>query len=252
MSKIVLATRPQKSNGNWIALLREHGFDARAFPLLTIQPLVEPEKVNIIATKVRDLDLYQKLIFVSQNAVECAFEYIENYWPQFPVGVDCFGVGKKTIEAIRYHVDTSAALVDGATTEMTSEGLLKLDYFKNIENQKVLIFRGEGGRTKIQQKLESRAARVDNCALYVREKCVDQNQLTIVVPNTLAPLIVPIFSGEALDAWCQNVNGIDYLTRAKLIVPSERVASSAANYGFEFVIANNATQDAMLEAIMRA
>ena len=129
---------------------------------------------------------------------------------------------------------------------------LQLPSLQNIQQERVLICRGHGGRPLLADELTLRGARVDLCELYQRE-----------VPIAAAKLyeqlhlqkndIVPVFSGETLENLYalihQKVKGWQNIS---VIVPSQRVAKQANSYGFKQVsCADNASEDCMLKSLER-
>ena len=247
-SLLILATRPARQNKSWAELLQRAGFRVQEQPLLAIQPVTELSKQEQIKSKILSLDDYSKLIFVSQNAVKFGFEWIDQYWPQFPVGIKCYGVGKKTAGLIGELLAEYSVSIEFADQAMTSEELIALPSLENIEHQKILLFRGVGGRTKIQEALTARGAVVEHCELYSRLPLkVDFKRLDCPSED----IVVPVFSGETLQNLFQQVKEtlVGWNT-ISLVVPGERVARQAEKMGFKYITqAQNASEEAMMEAL---
>ena len=125
----------------------------------------------VLHTLVLDFDQFDKVIFVSQNAVEHAFNWLHDYWPQLPVGISYFAVGEKTAQALRAQ-GLSAQVASG----MTSEALLNLPALTEVWGQKILICRGRGGLPKLGENLHQRGARVRYLELYERLMPSDAQQ----------------------------------------------------------------------------
>src|SRR5690606_3924711 len=96
------------------------------------------------------LDKYDYLIFVSQNAVKHAFDWIDDFWPQLPEQQRMFAIGKKTAAAIQEicsnFFPASVNQIESAQGNMTSEALLAHKDMVDVENKNILIFKGSGGR----------------------------------------------------------------------------------------------------------
>ena len=239
------ATRPAHQNAAWQQQLAALG-QTVAVPLLDIVPVTDTRGCQAIKNHVQNLDHYQQVIFVSQNAVSHAFEWFNNYWPQLPVGIHYFAVGAKTAAMARQHgIDVSEC-----GDAMNSEGLLALPALKAVQGQKVLICRGRGGRPKLAEVLEERGAQVLYCELYDRA----------LPPKAIAdcahylPLatqhIVPIFSGETLANFVTALPATLNRNVIHLIVPAQHVAQEAHAAGFNAVrVAQNASEAAMLATI---
>lgn len=245
----VLATRPEEQNEQWLERLNAHGFTTVAAPLLAIEPLRDDGAVQAIKNLVLDFDQFDKAIFVSQNAVREAFAWIHQYWPQLPVGIEYFAVGKKTADGVlKEGVDVIAA-----HTAMNSDELLSLAQMQNVWGQKILIFRGQGGLPRLGEVLHERGAIVRYCELY-------QRQLPAGVVSHYQQLlpfsakdVVPLFSGETLQNFVAvlDANGVVERTMP-IVVPGKRVAQLAKDLGFEHVhLSINASSQEMLKAVSR-
>ncbi|WP_286806730.1 MULTISPECIES: uroporphyrinogen-III synthase [unclassified Marinimicrobium] len=254
----VLVTRPEAQAEAWADTLRARGAHAVVAPLLTLSPVSTPEAKQAIKQCILDFDLYQKAIFVSQNAVAYAFEWLEDYWPQLPIRIEYYGVGERTGRALEaYGVPVTAWQSDGA---MNSEALLAAPELQSVAGERIVIFRGVGGRGVLAETLRERGARVDYCELYQRQ-CPDDaatqlNQALVELNET--PLMVALHSGETLENFHQVRRALPSdqarrLARGTLLVPGERVAQQARALGYTRVLtAENATDPGMLAALERA
>lgn len=221
-------------------------------PLLEIVPAVSDEDRHKIKSIILNLDHYQHIIFVSQNAVEKAFEWIDSYWPQLPVGAQLYAVGSKTAAAVQRH----QADVTVCGEAMNSEALLALPDLLPVDGHKVLICRGKGGRPKLADVLLERGAKVDYCELYERrlpERASEQlaTQLHALADQYYADRhhIVPVFSGDTLQNLMQVLPDCLHKSRVSLVVPAQRVADMAQALGFTNIcVAHNATEASMLAA----
>lgn len=254
----VLVTRPETQAVAWADTLRARGAHAVVAPLLTLSPVSTPEARQAIKQCILDFDLYQKAIFVSQNAVAYAFEWLEDYWPQLPVRIEYYGVGERTARALEaYGVPVTAWQSDGA---MNSEALLTAPELQSVAGERIVIFRGVGGRGVLAETLRERGARVDYCELYERHCPEDAaTQLTRALTElNEAPLIVALHSGETLENFHQIRQQLPprqarRLGEGVLLVPGERVAQRARAMGYARVLtAENATDPGMLAALERA
>lgn len=247
----VWATRPVQQNAAWIETLKQQKLEVLEAPLLAITAVGDPESIQAIKNIILDFDQFQKLIFVSQNAVNIGFDWIEDYWMQMPQGLEFFAVGKKTAKMVQ----ARGQEVSVAEEAMNSEELLSLPGLQDVWGQKILIFRGRGGLPKLGDELKNRGAIVRYCELYDRnipEQAVASVKDLIHQPQCTADDIVPVFSGETL----QNLDRVLEQAQAShrdwlLVVPGKRVAEMAQNLGYRRInVAANASEPAMLEAIM--
>ncbi len=254
-SKRVVITRPEAQSGPWSQQLQAEGYNTVAVPVLEIAPVDDEAHIQAVKSSILTLDDYAVLIFVSQNAVEYGFNWIEDYWPQFPTGLTCLAVGTKTEQAMAQRLaklGIPAQNTNEDNSRMDSESLLSLPCLQNVSDIKVLIFRGVGGRTKLYESMQARGAKVKHCELYRRlVPSVAKQQLRDI---RLKPGqdIVTLFSGESL----QNFDGllakstIENWQELDLIVPSQRVADMALSMGYcRIAQAQNATEEKMYNAI---
>ena len=92
----VLVTRPQHQQAELISALESHGAKTIAVPLLQIGPPSTGEHAATLRRSLLELDLFDTLIFISTNAVRAGVAAIEDYWPQFPVGIQVVAIGPST------------------------------------------------------------------------------------------------------------------------------------------------------------
>jgi len=241
-----LVTRPSSAAAPLCEALTCLGYTAHHQTLLELHQLAEntPE----IETYIDSLERYQHLIFISGNAVHFGMKTILERRPGLPQGVNVYAIGQTTAELLQGF--GLSVLCAGA--EMTSENLLTLAPLAQVEGQKILIVKGEGGRTTLRDTLSARGAEVDELACYQR-KCpqLPHGDLAAKIAQWNIDVVL-LTSGEG---FC---NMLTLLSRDEtinlytkpLIVPSVRVAQMARDAGFTAVYeAKNATNDAMLEMV---
>jgi uroporphyrinogen-III synthase len=228
------------------AAINAAGGVATPMPLLAIEPL--PALAAADKQKVLDLDLYQHVLFVSTNAVQCGHHWIDQFWPQLPTGIAWHAIGRATAEAM---TDSDIPVTSAGELAMNSEELLAGPALQQVAGQRVLIVRAVGGREHLASSLRERGAQVDYLPCY-------QRQLPTYAAGTLATTL----SGEQIDAVCLNSGEtlMHYLTllaeqrehfqRLPVVVPSERVQALAQAEGLQrVVLANNAGNEATLNAL---
>lgn len=256
----VVITRPTQQASQWASALAAVGIESCQLNLLEIVPVGTEEQVRAVKNKILDFDLYQKAIFVSQNAVEMGMQWLEDYWPQLPVGIDFFAVGATTAKKLSEY---GVAVTDLATSDsggMTSEDLLDAPGLQQVDGEKIIIFRGCGGRGHMGDVLRQRGAWVDYCEVYQRRlppsAAAQWHQLAPQVQVNPARFILSVHSGESLENFLQLLQapaaavGVA-LNSLPVLVPSQRVAARAATAGFTQVIcAENATDPAMTRALL--
>lgn len=256
----VVITRPHTQARQWAEVLDAQGFHSTYLNLLQIQPVSSEEKIRAIKNKILDFDHYQKAIFVSQNAVEFGMQWLEDYWPQLPIGIDFFAVGATTAKKLSGYGITVTDLATSGNGGMTSEDLLRTPGLQQVNGEKIIIFRGCGGRGHMGDELRQRGAWVDYCELY--ERCLpltaaaQLQQLVQQVNAAAQRYLLSLHSGESLENLLQLLQTATPATQSLLLglpvlVPSQRIAAHAAVVGFTNIIcAENATDVAMTQALI--
>ena len=229
----VLITRPSNQVDSLRRAIESDGAKVLSLPLIEINALNDAQAIQDLKDKVLQLDSYQSLIFVSNNAVSFGGEVINNYWPQFPLGVDVIAVGPTTAEAASERL---ACEVIQPCSGMTSEDILRLPQLQELSEKKIGIVRGQGGRELLADTLRERGAIVDYLEAYSRAS-VDYtsadfcNRLLEAGVNVLT-----VSSGESLDRLTHLlVDNRKKLQQLNLLVPSQRVGRQAENAGYQQV-----------------
>lgn len=258
----IVVTRPLAQAAPWAAHLQALNAKVSLISLMDIAPVQDEVQIRAIKNRILDFDQYNKAIFVSQNAVEYGFHWIENYWPQLPMGVSFLAVGETTANLLQKRGAPVTDLASAQAGAMTSETLLQSPALHAVAGEKILIFRGCGGRTHLGDELASRGAKVDYCELYARQLPFDAAEqfAQLLRSDSLqmlsAKVIVTLYSGEAL----ANLNEImkqftsneqTLLQSLIVLVPSARIKEQAIELGFNRVFAaENATEARMLQRLV--
>jgi uroporphyrinogen-III synthase len=244
--KSIWITRPEGQSESLAALLQQAGANVRSVPMLRIDPLPLDA---VIKSRVMDLDHYQQLFFISTNAAGLGMALIDNYWPQFPVGLDIYAVGPTTAAVI----EAFGLKVNYPQERMSSEALLALPSLADIAGSKALIVRGVGGRELLAEELRKRGASVDYLELYRRE-CPEYDAGVIGAMFTDdKPAAVIITSAEAL-ACLKDLLEADKvdISCVPLYVSSARIAEAAQAAGFGDTITMPGADDkAIIDTLKR-
>jgi len=240
-----MVTRPVDQAQNLCRLIEELGGRAIRFPVVEIHfTAKEPGSRQQLDTLARQLDSYQMAIFISSNAVRGAQAWLHQ---AMPTQIKLAAVGKATAEAIKRCWPREVIC---PRQQFDSEGLLALPQLQHIEQQKIIIFRGQGGREKLATELENRGASVTYAEVYHRT--VPQTPLTSVQKRAIDAIIVT--SNEGLRNLYDIAGAGDrpWLLARQLIVISQRTAGLARQLGFrhEAVIAPSASDQGLLAAVL--
>ncbi|MCA0894728.1 uroporphyrinogen-III synthase [Microbulbifer agarilyticus] len=247
----ILITRPAHQSDRWQALLQAQGAMVDSIPMLAIEPVTDADAVQAVKSLIMDFDQFDHAIFVSQNAVQFGFDWLDDYWPQLPQGPRYYAIGAATAKAI---CNRGAEPESCDSAAMDSEALLGLPPLQNPDGERVILFRGQGGRPLIGQTLAERGARVDYCELYQRllpSAACEQLRSYAHTPDAIT-----LHSGETLENLqraLEETGKRASLNDCPLILPSQRVAEQARALGFGKVFAaKNAGDAAMLDALSEA
>ncbi|WP_075187184.1 uroporphyrinogen-III synthase [Teredinibacter haidensis] len=253
----VIATRPREQNTGWCQQLEQEGFTTLSLPMLEIRAVSDSQRQQAIKQRILNFDQYSAAIFVSQNAVQHACNWLHDYWPQMPVGVQYFAIGSKTAALLRELLQLGVNDVQLASTTMNSEELLQHPQLQRLDSEKILICRGLGGRGLLAQALRSRGATVDYCELY--QRALPSGVIEQLKAEHFSPAndVLTVFSGETLtntlfameQSQGPELSGV--IRQMPVVVPGERVAQQAQNLGFERIIVSpNASEQSMLSSLI--
>ncbi|MDP2504587.1 MULTISPECIES: uroporphyrinogen-III synthase [unclassified Oceanobacter] len=233
----ILVTRPEGQADHLIAALEQAGYHCLHRPLMAIEAVAEhSEHARLARARMLDLDLYQHVIAISANAARSGLEWLDTYWPQPPLGVHWYGVGPASTEPFwQYGLEASCP-----ASRYDSEGLLALPALQQVAEQRILIWRGVGGRETLATTLRARGACVDYAELYERRPRQYSSHDWDVTLGTRPWLLLS--SGQALDIIERQVPTLANRI-AGLILPSERIAEQARAKGYDPVLVPASARD---------
>ncbi|MFQ6372627.1 uroporphyrinogen-III synthase [Shewanella sp. YIC-542] len=237
----VLLTRPSGRNQSMEDALRQRGIPSLTTPLLAVEPLSNPEGETLF----HQADI---IIFISTNAVEFAQQAIGKPWP---ANKHYVAVGEATCNALSR---LGIKVLSAPKALQQTEGLLTLAELQPaaVNQQQLLIVRGQGGREDLGEALRQRGAKLSYWEVY-RRTCpaYDPRQLCQRWQEFGIDTIV-LTSGEVL----QNLLTLlpkeyfPWLQACHIIVPSIRVERQALTAGLPRVTnAAAANSQAVLKAL---
>lgn len=242
----VLVTRPAHQADALASLLSAAGAEAIRFPVIDIQDPIDNRALLALIARLPEFDW---AIFISANAVAKAMNLIQagGAWPS-RVRVAC--VGKASAKELKHFAITDALTPPG---RFDSEALLDLPELRAVDGQRIVIFRGDGGRELLGNSLRERGASVEYGECYRRVK-----------PNAdTAPLlrlwardgidVVTVTSSDGLRNLFDLVGklGQQWLIKTPIVVVSARMAQICRDLGFKHapLIADEASDEAIVRAI---
>jgi uroporphyrinogen-III synthase len=265
--QVILNTRPAHQQAELTQMLQFDGARVLSFPLIEIEsinnaaapqspaqsvlPPISPPIWPPISRPISDYDI---LLFVSRNAVEGAFRFIETTDLRAST---CFGViGSATRTALAAALDGSHLDLDGclvADEPFNSETLLQAQALQQVAGKRVLILRGQHGRNLLGDELVLRGAEVDYAEVYRR--AVPRHEVKIFSQLTAPcfPTLVILTSNEGMHNLFKLVDAsaARALCRVPWLLISERMLESARKLGHNatVLIARNASDKGIRQTI---
>jgi uroporphyrinogen-III synthase len=195
---------------------------------------------NLIA-RLADFDL---AVFISPNAVQYGMAAIQSAG-ELPKGLRIATVGQSSARALH-----SAGVIDviAPSDGSDSEALLEMSQLQNVQNLRIVIFRGDGGRELLGDTLKSRGAEVEYVTCYRRSKPV----LDIATLRLSQPDAITISSSEALTYLRDMLNEADqrHILAVPLFVPHARIAGKAQKLAWQNVIQTASGDDGVVSSLV--
>jgi len=236
MNAEVLLTRPKGENEKLAKRLTKSGWE------VIIRPMVKIEKREASKIEVNIVDRFEsfdKVVFVSKNAVRCFIPMIKEKLESLPSSLKWVAIGKGTADELEKS-NISAEFPETAGTE----SLLEMEVFKHLKRNKILIVRGQGGRELLAKRLSELGAEVRYLEAYRRKPVHYRNSKKISAHTVLTST-----SLEILQSLIPNLSGS--LEDYSLVVPSLRIAKRAEQFCFSKVLNSDGASDQKLySAIM--
>ncbi|OTA17825.1 Uroporphyrinogen III synthase HEM4 [Xenorhabdus vietnamensis] len=243
----ILITRPAPAGEELVKRLRAIGKSAFSAPLIEIHPGAD---LPLLSQKLQWLSAGDLVFLLSKNAVHYANKQLTQEGQSWPDQLSYYGIGKST--SLMFHQYTGLKILYSEQGE-TSEDLLQLPTLQKMDNKKILLLRGNGGREVIASTLRIRGSEVDYCECYSRQP-VKYNTADFSHHWQQCDIkTIVVTSGEMLQLLYNLVTDSDgkaWLLGCDLIVVSERLANIAQTLGWQTIkVAKSADNDALIQAL---
>ena len=240
----IVITRPRAAAEALAAELAAAGARPFVFPALAIEELPGSERLD---AALAELPRAAWAIFVSANAVDKGLAAVRRHG-EWPRQVQVAAVGEATAQALR-----EAGLRDVLSPQERhdSEALLELAPLQSVAGQVIVIFRGEGGRERLKEGLESRGARVQYIECYRRVRPrIDASPL-LAAWSRGEVQAVSALSGETLENFLAMIGteGERAAAKTALLVPHEAVGRHRAARHFSRVVVTGQGTAALIDAL---
>ena len=220
----ILNTRPEGQNKCLSAQIITAEGIAIELPLLEIEPLSD---INV-----PNLNTIDQAIFVSSNAVQAFFKFLQRNRIAWPNHIEVIAIGKSTGDPLRdYYVTTHHTPL-----KADSEHLLQL---KTLQQPgKILLIKGEGGRPLIAETLIKRQASLTMIDVYRRCLPKINSQKINSLWHDDAVDIILLTSEQSLQHLFKvfPTQAHPWLRSKNILVISERLAKAAAALGITHII----------------
>lgn len=224
----ILNTRPQEQAKPLSQAIQAADGISIELPTLSIQPT--DDWLHLLP----DLKTVYKAIFISANAVKHCLMQLKQSHIHWPPTIEVIAIGQgsaKLLKQLNIPVHTIPPLPD-------SEHLLALPTLQQPQAQKILLFKGKGGRPLIEESLVQRGAHLITLSVYQRTlpkintefiKSIWRNNLVDIILLTSEQSMHHLFQLFPEDAhyWLRNKT---------CLVISERLAQSAFTRGIKHII----------------
>ena len=206
------------------------------------QTLVAPV-LEIVPTGAETPDLAaEHIIFTSEHAVLQA----QVQAAALPPAGRWYAIGATTAAAAA-HLQPAGSGPISVAQPATSEGLLQMAALQRLDEQRVLLITGEGGRDLLAGSLRDRGAQVTPWRVYRRRPVQALPALRPVIERLDAAVAA---SGDGVTAMTRFFLGAGGDAALPLCVPSQRVAAVAAEQGWQRVLVSAGADVAAVSALL--
>ena len=244
-NRTIAITRPAGQAGKLSALIEAAGGKPLLFPLISITPLSNYHVFDKATSNLKD---YDWAIFISSNAVQNSLPRLSKQINLLPKTLKFAAIGPSTAAELNAFGIKNVLI---PKDRFDSESLLSLAEMQNMTDQKVMIFRGVGGREVLAETLKARGAHVDFAESYQR---INPQTSTKILDDqwnnkTLDALVIT--SSEAMRHLIDLAKNIAWLKQIKICVNHLRIAEEADNLGLNITVAETSGDEAMLKCLIK-
>ena len=239
----IVLTRPRAAAQALAGPLQGEGARVFIFPALAIEAIAPTPKLQALLARIGEFDL---AVFVSANAVEQGLDMLGGAG-QWPERLEAAAIGAATAEALR---NSGVRRVISPAERHDSEGLLALPRLHAVKGQKIIVFRGEGGREAIREALAQRGATVEYAECYRRVKPESDAAPLVAAWKRGEVHAVSALSAETLRNFVAMLGAEATLAKsATLVVPHPAIAADADARRFARVTVAGHGTAALVEAL---
>lgn len=240
----VLITRPTHQAESLCQMVQAAGGEPWRLPTIDIVPSADTLALQGCAN---NLDQFDMAIFISVNAVEYAMPALMSVRKTWPKQVAIATVGQKTLNYLteRWQLPVLCGVQPYNTETLLQRPELQPEV---LRDQRIVIFRGEGGRELLAETLRQRGATVNYINVYHRVQPLVPEWI-----NERQPDVIVVTSREGLQNLFSMLVGYSWLRRTPFVVMSERVLAEAHILGIQapIFVSQAACDEGLFEAILK-
>ena len=242
----VVITRPSHQTSEIKSLVNEHQGHPIEFPLLEIQSKSQNETFQHTVLKLED---YDWAIFISSNAVQFGMPAVKHAFHSLPESIKFAAIGPSTQKALKLF-DVHDVLIPEENFD--SEGLLATSEMNDIQNKKIVIFRGEGGRETLAETLRARGAEVTYAECYVRTFPQTNLDLLKAFSEKIHISAILITSSEACKEFVRlsRQKNMDFLKDILFIVNHPRMVNVLERESFMTFSSDEPSDQSMMKKLL--
>lgn len=242
----IVITRPSHQTSEIKSLVNEHQGHPIEFPLLEIQSKSQNETFQHTVLKLED---YDWAIFISSNAVQFGMPAVKNAFHMLPESIKFAAIGPSTQKALKLF-DVQDVLIPEENFD--SEGLLATSEMNDIQNKKIVIFRGEGGRETLAETLRARGAEVTYAECYARTFPQTNLDLLKAFSEKIHISAILITSSEACKEFVRlsRQKNMDFLKDILFIVNHPRMVNLLERESFMTFSSDEPSDQSMMKKLL--
>jgi uroporphyrinogen-III synthase len=238
----IAVTRPRDQAAPLMQCIAQAGGVPLAFPLLEIEAAELTLALREQFSRIPQAGL---AIFISPNAVQYGMAALRVVGIELPSSLKIAAVGQGSAKALR---ELGIPEIVAPTERFDSEGLLALPELQQVAGQRVMIFRGNGGRELLGDTLAARGAIVEYVECYRRSRPPQDGAALVAA----APDAIIVTSSEALGyLWDMLDEGARAaLCNTPLFAPHARIDELAQRQGWRRVMPAGSGDDGLLAGLI--
>ena len=242
---VLISTRPYKQNIFLSKELVDTNISLLNYPLTEIIRLKSYVEFDSI---LNNLKKYEHIIFISTNAVHFFIERFRKLLIELPDQITFSSIGPSTQKALENEFNIN---VHCPKKTYDSISLMKNKIFENLQDKKVLIIRGEGGREVLKDILEEKGAEVNYGECYLRNYVpINFKQLKTEI-KSFNHIYLLITSHESAKYFLthNNKQNWDWLDSIKIIVNHQRIKKELSLISNKIFVTNDISGKAVTTLI---